>query len=327
MKQLISAFILCILISFHAPAQTVYLADTAFVTDIGYGGAPASCKTNGMVYNSVSMNRRQGIWVADVFTVPAGATWVFDTVIVYGYQYGSDIFSPFTGCNLQIYSGTPGSGGTVVWGDTTTNVLNNSDFTGIYKVDTFSSDGGLMSTQRPIMYLKLYLSPAPSLSAGTYWLSWSATCATTSPSPATPYKVLPGRVNPPGQMSRIFADGSWEYIVDSGNNVGLNMMIIGRAGLAVAPIQNYNSENTLGQNAPNPFSNTTVISYSLAESGNVKLVVYNILGQIVATLADRNMSKGKHEVTFNASDLPGGAYYYKLSTAGGTISKQMILLK
>ena len=75
------------------------------------------------------MDRTQEAWVADAFTVPAGATWKFDTVIVYGYQYGSTTSSSFTGCNLQIYNDTPGVGGVVIWGDTSTNVLVSTGWT------------------------------------------------------------------------------------------------------------------------------------------------------------------------------------------------------
>src|SRR6202012_5874110 len=107
--------------------------------------------------------------------------------------------------------------------------------------------------------------------AGTYWLAWQASCAT-NVSPATcPYKVLPGRINPPGQNSRVYTNGSWQYVVDSGNAVGLNMMIKGSATVGVKSVYNPAVENTLSQNVPNPFSNATVISYSLAEQDNVKL--------------------------------------------------------
>jgi hypothetical protein len=326
MRLLTLMLISGVVMSFPAYSQTVYLADTALVTDIGFGGAGASCKANGLTYNSVNMDRSQSVWAADAFTIPAGATWVFDTVIVYGYQYGSSLTSPFTACNLQIYSGTPGAGGTVVWGDTTTNVLNSSAFTGIYKVDTFSASGGLLSIKRPIMFLKLYLSSAPHLSAGTYWLAWSATCATTTSSATTPFQVLPGRVNPPGQMAKAFSSGAWLDVIDNGNNVGLNMMIKAGASLAVDPLKCCGPENMLSQNEPNPFSNTTLITFSLAEAGNVKLAVYNVLGQLVATLTDGYISKGEHEVSYN-SGLPGGIYYYRLSTANGTISKQMVQLR
>jgi hypothetical protein len=326
MKKLTFTLILSIVVSFHANSQTIYLADTGFATDVGYGGAEASCKTNGMVYNSESMDRTHGIWDADVFTVPTGATWVFDTVIVYGYQTGSGLTSPFTACNLQIFNGTPGAGGSVVWGDTSTNFLNSTAFTGIYKVDTISASGGLMETNRPIMYLKLYLATAPVLHPGTYWLAWSATSSSGSGSASTPYKVLPGRINPVGQQSRMLYGGSWDYNIDNGDTVGLNMMIIGRAGLGVELTKN-NSVNILSQNVPNPFSNTTVISYRLAGSGGVKLCVYNVLGQLIATLADDFESKGEHQVTFNAGGLPNGIYYYRLLATDGTVSRQMVLKK
>jgi len=310
-----------------AHAQTVFLADTAFVTDIGYNGAPASCKTNGLVYNAAGMDRSQSIWAADVFTIPTGATWIFDTVIVYGYQYGSSLSSPFTSGYLQIYNGTPGLGGTVVWGDTVTNVLSSTGFTGIYKVDTFSSDNGLLSTKRPIMYLKLYLPVPPHLSAGTYWLAWSATGTSAANPPSTPFKALPGRVNPSGQMARQFAGGGWSYITDNGNSIGLDMMIIGRPGLSAGPVLNAAAKNMLDQNIPKPFSGTTDISFYLPTAGYTKLSVYNVIGQLMTTLVDGNMDAGQHQVSFRPNKLPGGTYYYKLSTSAGSESRQMVLLK
>ena len=319
---------LSIVTCFRVSSQTIYLADTALVTDVGYGGAPASCKANGTTYNAVNMDRRLGIWVADVFDVPAGATWIFDTVIVYGYQNGSSLSSPFISCNLQIYNGIPGAGGTVVWGDTLTNVLSSSDFTGIYKVDTFSSDNGLLSNQRPIMYLKLYLYQAPHLTAGRYWLAWSASCANTSSSPGTPYKVLPGRINPTGQMAmRKLAGTSWNYLIDNGDSIGLNMIIKASPTVSIKPMQDYNSEKVLAQNVPNPFGSNTTISYSLSEPCYIKLIIYNQIGQIVTTLVDNNMNTGEHKAIFNADNIPDGVYYYKLSMLRNTICRQMIIKK
>lgn len=324
MKQFILGFLLSF-ISFGAYSQTVLLADTAFITDIGYGGAEASCKSNGMIDNSVNMDRVKGTWVADVFTVPAATTWVVDTVILYGYQYGMRVPSTFTSCNLQIYKGTPGAGGTVVWGDTVTNLLNSTGFTGIYKVDTFAADSGLLSTKRAIMYLKLYLPSAPSLSAGTYWLSWSATCTSTITSATCPYKVLPGRINPPGQQSRIYYHGAWQYVIDNGDTAGLNMIVKGNAYLGVSSVQGYSDGTALQQNAPNPFSDATTIVYNLAKESNVQLCVYNTLGQKVATLVNGRVAKGTHDLRFNAGELPAGVYYYKLYSEEGVMSKEMVV--
>ena len=324
MKNILS--ILLCLTSFSALSQITYLADTAFYTDIGQGGAEASCKANHVVYNGWDMTRSNYAWIADAFTVPTGAVWKFDTVIVYGYQYGSTPTSSFTSCNLQIYNDTPGAGGAVIWGDTTTNLLVSTGFTGIYKVDTFVADSGLLSTKRPIMYLKLYLAPHPNLSAGHYWLSWSATGSLPGACVA-PDKVLPGRINPPGQVARASYSGSWDYLVDSIVVNGMDMIIKARAGLASVPVVQNLPALVLGQNAPNPFNSETAISYYLPQEGFVKLCVYNTIGQLMATLVNGDTNAGWHHSELMAGHLPAGVYYYQLSTPFGTACKQMSLIK
>ncbi len=326
MKKLLPVFCVCIMISSVTKAQVTYLADTAFTTDVGYDGAGASCRAPHTEYFGWQMGRAQGSWVADVFTVPPSATWAFDTVIVYGYQYGSGTTSTFLNCNLQIYQGTPGLGGTVVWGDTSTNVLNSTGFTGIYRVDTFAADGGLTSTNRPIMFLKLYLSPAPILTEGTYWLSWSSAGSSAS-IPDAPDKVLPGRINPSGQTARQLFGGTWYYIRDSSDNIGMDMII--KASAAVAGVSNVNqtAPAILDQNTPNPFSNTTEISFYMPQSGHARVTVYNTIGQLVTTVFDGEAAIGEHHVTLTAENLPAGLYYCRLLTSTATESKQMLLIK
>lgn len=320
---LISCF--CTFLSLTSYSQTVYLADTAFTTDVGYGGAGASCIAPHMQSDGWQMARSQGTWLADVFTVPAGSTWVFDTVIVYGYQHYSGTTSTMLDCNLQIYDGAPGLGGNVIWGDTVTNVLAATGFTGIYRVDTISSHGGLNSTERPIMYLTLHLSPAPRLSAGTYWLSWAA-AGSLAITPSSPDKVLPGRINPSGQQGRQLYAGSWYYVEDSSKTVGFNKIIKASPGLSVEHLQER-AAPLLSQNFPNPFSGTTQISYYLPRGGKARLTVYDVLGQQVAILADGDMKPGNHMATFNARKLAEGTYVCKLTTESGIASRQMLLVK
>ena len=88
----------------------------------------------------------------------------------------------------------------------------------------------------------------------------------------------------------------------------------------------------LNQNYPNPFNPTTQLSYQLPKSGFVNLTVYNIIGQEIATLVNKQQSTGSYEVKFDASGLTSGIYFYKLhaSTASGTSfveSKKMLLIK
>lgn len=83
----------------------------------------------------------------------------------------------------------------------------------------------------------------------------------------------------------------------------------------------------LKQNFPNPFNYSTVIAYDLPKSGLVKLVVYNLLGQEVAIIVDELQDAGTNTVTFDASSLESGVYFYKLEAGGFVSVKKMILLK
>ncbi len=82
---------------------------------------------------------------------------------------------------------------------------------------------------------------------------------------------------------------------------------------------------------PNPFNPSTEISYMLARNGNVKLTVYNLLGQTVATLVNQRQNAGQHRVVFDTSkfaqQLPSGVYFYAIQTADYFSVKKMMLLK
>jgi hypothetical protein len=86
------------------------------------------------------------------------------------------------------------------------------------------------------------------------------------------------------------------------------------------------------QNYPNPFNPTTKISFNLAVDSKVSLTVYNLLGQEITKLANGNYSAGIHEVTFNATNLNSGVYFYRLTATGNNGQsfasvKKMILTK
>jgi len=87
----------------------------------------------------------------------------------------------------------------------------------------------------------------------------------------------------------------------------------------------------LHQNYPNPFNSTTLIRYALpAASGQwsaVRLEVYNILGQKVATLVDGEQTPGYRSVSWNAQDMASGVYFYKLTASEFASIRKMILLK
>jgi len=86
------------------------------------------------------------------------------------------------------------------------------------------------------------------------------------------------------------------------------------------------------QNFPNPFNNSTTISFSLGKASHIELNVYNALGQLVKILFDEEYQPGNYQVMWNDKDnsnrpLPSGVYVYTLRMGGGIISKKMLLLR
>jgi hypothetical protein len=90
-----------------------------------------------------------------------------------------------------------------------------------------------------------------------------------------------------------------------------------------AVVANYE----LFQNYPNPFNPATTIKFSLPEKSNVKLTVYNLLGVEVAGLLNETKNAGTHSVSFDASNLASGIYFYKLETGKFTQTRKLTLIK
>ncbi|NLT50574.1 MAG: T9SS type A sorting domain-containing protein [Ignavibacteria bacterium] len=88
-----------------------------------------------------------------------------------------------------------------------------------------------------------------------------------------------------------------------------------------------NKTFVLMQNYPNPFNPSTMISYQLPMNNFVTLKVYNMLGQEVATLVNRQQPAGNYEVKFDASNLSSGIYLYKLQAGEFSSVKKLILMK
>jgi len=83
----------------------------------------------------------------------------------------------------------------------------------------------------------------------------------------------------------------------------------------------------LDQNYPNPFNPSTTINFSIAEASVVKIAVYNLLGQEVAVLINEFKEAGPHTITFDASELTSGAYFYTIETPQFKQTRKMLLAK
>jgi len=133
-------------------------------------------------------------------------------------------------------------------------------------------------------------------------------------SPVTGYEVLfRWRHSTNGSMN---AEGA---LIDSvlvySSNVGIsgNELVINKAEITGS--------------YPNPFNNTTSVSYQLNQAGEMKLAVYNAKGEMVKTIFNGQRNAGIYQSTFNADGLNSGLYFYRLTTATGISTRKVILVK
>jgi murein DD-endopeptidase MepM/ murein hydrolase activator NlpD len=108
------------------------------------------------------------------------------------------------------------------------------------------------------------------------------------------------------------------------------------SGFAAGQVLNVSNEELLAnqpeqirldQNYPNPFNPSTVISYNLPQASDVRLEVFNLLGQRVALLMNDRVQSGRHTVNFDAGHLSSGIYIYRLQAEGFSETRKMLLVK
>ena len=127
------------------------------------------------------------------------------------------------------------------------------------------------------------------------------------------YSFIDNSIEAPGKynyrLKQIDLDGKYEYSNIVEVNFGTNKIF------------------ELAQNYPNPFNPTTDISFNLPTDAHVTLTIFNVLGEKVAEIVNSNIPAGYHNVTFDASELNSGIYYYKLEAGNFIQMRKMMLLK
>jgi len=94
-----------------------------------------------------------------------------------------------------------------------------------------------------------------------------------------------------------------------------------------AEISKIPREFALEQNYPNPFNPVTTIPFAIGQTGQVRLAVYNVLGQEVTVLVNKILKPGRYEIMLNASQMASGVYVYELRSGEVLMRRRMILLK
>jgi len=181
----------------------------------------------------------------------------------------------------------------------------------------------------------------------TVQLSWIGATDDHTPDPALTYDLelflnnvpvaLADRLPEPGNVSAAnewllsrLQDGHYEWTlraVDAayaGSPIATGEFTIG-IPTAVELLDNKPQDFSLVQNFPNPFKSATVIRFYLPEKQTVTIRVFDVLGNEIKTLAEKEYAQGQHDVIFDASGLGSGVYFYSISAGSSKTVKKMLL--
>lgn len=189
----------------------------------GAGGADESMVENlalGMVAFGVAHQIGSTFRVADEFTINSPGGWLISNITFYAYQTGSSTTSTITAANLRIWDGIPGEvGSQIVWGDTSTNIMAATGWSGIYRVAENTSG----DTQRPIMANQLAVDTI--LLPGTYWLDWATGGSLGSGPWAPPISIL-GQNSTGNALQSLDSGTTYPPLNDGGSGTPLGLPFI-----------------------------------------------------------------------------------------------------
>jgi photosystem II stability/assembly factor-like uncharacterized protein len=150
--------------------------------------------------------------------------------------------------------------------------------------------------------------------------------------------TIPGRLPEPGNVSAVtewlltgLQDGDYNWTIRAvdaaylGSSITSGVFTIGTQ-TSVEETDNLTHSFSLAQNYPNPFSSSTTIKFSLPELENVVIKVFNVFGDEIKTIVNKEFAQGQHEVVFSAEGLSSGAYFYRMTSGNKTIIKKMQVL-
>jgi hypothetical protein len=121
---------------------------------------------------------------------------------------------------------------------------------------------------------------------------------------------------------------AFKHMDQNGDGIFIDDVSVERVGtVGITGLNQTPAKYELFQNYPNPFNPITNFKFSIINAGNVKLIVYDVMGREVQTLVNERLQAGTYETKFDGSMLNSGVYFYKLITEGFTETKRMLLIK
>ncbi len=185
----------------------------------GFGGADASVLETALGLSTYGFGAQTsaGNSMADDFVVPAPG-WQLDEVMLFAYQTGSTTTSTITEVRVQIWDGDPTAGGTVIFGDLTTNRMTNTTWSNIYR----SIDTAPLASNRPIMVQTASL--GVELTPGTYWIEYQFNGTLSSGPWAPPITILATPVTGNAKQNQ---SGTWVEALSGTFAQGMPFILMG----------------------------------------------------------------------------------------------------
>jgi len=333
--------VLCVMVCLSASAQLSELADpnmdvAPFNTDavvvntstIGNGQEGGLLYDNGPHFNvagspnlsvledlALGMNTLgnncnigQGFSIADDFTLANESD--ITSMDFYQYQTNAPNTSTISELYVRIYDGDPALGGSIIFGDFTTNLLDSTVWS-----DTYRESESNPGTARAIHVTTVAI-PTWNLAAGTYWVEWTVAGDAAFSGPWQPPISILGQAATGD--AQIFDGAVWAPLTDSGTGdpMGSPFQIYGTEILSV----DDNALSTLVSLYPNP-ANKDVTLVNASNVDLQKAEIYNVLGKLVQTIDLSNMNS---ERTFDVSGLANGLYMMQISSDRGSITKKLV---
>lgn len=251
----------------------------------GAGGADASALQTALGMNVYGFGHAltTGYRVADDFTVTDPSGWQVDSLVFYAYQTGSTTSSTINNINFRIWNGAPNAGGTIVFGDTTTNRFASSQWSNIYR----ARDIALTESTRPIM--ASVATAGVVLPPGTYWVDWQ-TGGTLGSGPWAPAITIAGSTAVGNGLQ--YNGSAWAALIDTGTAAaqqGLPFQVIGSIGLqpAIVLTKTVGTDATscaTGSTISVPYGSTVYYCYTVTNTGNVTLTDHTLTDDVLGTV-------------------------------------------
>lgn len=273
----------------YAPTGSVLYDNGPLVTHPagGAGGADASALQTALGLNVYGFGHAQstGFRVADDFTVTDPAGWQVDSFVFYAYQTGSTTSSTINNVNFRIWNGAPNAGGSIIFGDTTTNRLAATQWSNIYR----SIDTDVMASNRPIMASEA--TAGIMLPPGTYWVDWQSGGSLASGPWAPPISIV-GTAVTGNALQYDGTAATWAALIDTGTAAapqGLPFLVIGSAGgppsiTMTKTVGTDSGSCATTSNISVGYGSTVYYCYTVQNTGNVTLTHHTVTDDVMGTV-------------------------------------------